>query len=446
MFAQWLLPVALRLLRLPRCLTFLLILILPTFFATPFLARSTRAVVTTPLPVIHSAPAEMVRAELTATAAPSTTADVGGLVAVAVTHTFTHSTYSSVTVPLFDAAPAPIRAPIHYYVAPNGKDRYTGTRVNFPLATLQRALELVGPGDTIHLAAGSYVENVVSVTHGRAGAPITIVGPPDAILRGNGDASAGFYLTHNHYTFTGFTMDGLHGDPADKDAYTEKLLYVQGTGQRRGVTGLRVLNMTFRNAGDECLRLRYFAEWNEIAYSTFHVCGLRDFRFDDGGKNGEAIYVGTATDQWADGKNPTADPDESRYNWIHHNTMDTQGNECVEVKEGGYGNVVEYNLCTGQRDPDSAGLGARGSRNIFRYNTVYSNVGAGVRLGGHEVDGVQYGIENAVYGNHLIGNRAGGVKIINEPQAQICGNQLDRTLGKRAFGDGSDGYQPTAPC
>ncbi|MCB0061896.1 MAG: extracellular solute-binding protein [Caldilineaceae bacterium] len=356
------------------------------------------------------------------------------------------ATEISVTAPISERLQPALPFPRHFYVSPTGDDRHTGLRTTFPLATIQHALELVAPGDTIHLAPGSYFENVTSVTSGRANAPITIMGPPEAILHGNGDASAGFYLTHSYYTLAGFTMDGLHGDPTDPDGYTQKLLYVQGTGVKAGVTGLRVFNMTFRNAGGECLRLRYFAHHNEIAYSTFHICGLLDYEFDDGGKNGEAIYVGTAPDQWDDGKNPTADPDESSYNWIHHNTMDTQGNECTDIKEGSYGNVVEYNLCTGQLDPDSAGLGARGNHNIIRYNTIYGNIGAGVRLGGHEVDGVQYGTENEVYGNHLIGNRAGGIKIINEPQTRICGNRLERNIGKVVFGDGSEEYEPTVPC
>jgi len=336
--------------------------------------------------------------------------------------------------------------PHHYFVAPSGDNSNSGLHRSVPLATLQYALDLVAPGDTIHLAAGNYNENVTTTTAGIPQAPITITGPPDAILRGNGSESAAFYLTHNYYTLTGFTIDGLYGDPMEKEGYTQKLLYVQGMGEKEGVTGLRVLQMQFRNAGGECIRLRYFAQKNEIAYSTFHVCGLLDFVFDNGGKNGEAIYIGTAANQWADGKNPTTDPDESSSNWIHHNEMDTQGNECVEVKEGGYGNIIEFNLCTGQLDPDSAGIGARGNRNVIRYNTVYSNVGAGVRLGGHEVDNVQYGIDNLVYGNYLLTNIAGGVKIINEPQRRICGNYLRQNLGKQAFGASSDGYDPAAPC
>ena len=126
--------------------------------------------------------------------------------------------------------------------------------------------------------------------------------------------------------------------------------------------------------------------------------------------------------------------------------MNTQGNECVEIKEGGYANLIEYNSCTGQLDPEAAGLGARGSGNTIRYNLVYGNVGAGVRLGGHQVNGITYGTQNGVYGNQLFDNVAGGINITVEPQAQICGNQIERNLGKVVYGDGSEPYSPTEPC
>ncbi len=360
--------------------------------------------------------------------------------------TTANSNSTALTAETPSALRSPLELPLHYFVAPKGNDAHSGLRATAPLATIQHALALVRAGDTIHLAPGDYFENLTSVNSGRAGAPITIMGPADAILHGAGQASAAFYLTDNYYTLTGFTIDGLFGDPNTKEGYTQKLLYVQGKGNKEGVTGLRVLGMRFQNAGGECVRLRYFAHQNEIAYSSFHICGLLDFVFGEGGKNGEGIYVGTAPDQLEDGKNPTADPDESSNNWIHHNQMDTQGNECVEIKEGGHNNLIEYNLCTGQLDPASAGIGARGSNNIIRYNTIYDNVGAGIRLGGHLLDGRQYGIDNEVYGNYLFGNVAGGVKIIVEPQSRICSNRLERNQGKQVFGEGSEAYDPTATC
>ncbi|MEZ4862999.1 MAG: extracellular solute-binding protein [Caldilineaceae bacterium] len=353
-----------------------------------------------------------------------------------------------------DAKPRPadpsIRAititPRHLYVAPDGNDNNRGLSPLTPLATIQHALDIVQPGDTIHLGAGSYYETLTTSQDGRANAPITITGPPDAVVYGSEASNIALLLTNNYYTLVGFTFDGLRGDAADADSYTEILLYAKGTTVRRGVTGLHVLNMTFRNAGGECLRLRYFAQHNEIAYSTFAGCGAFDFVFAQGGKNGEAIYVGTSSNQWDDGKNPTNEPDQTSHNWIHHNTIDTQGNECVDIKEGAHDNLVEYNSCTGQLDPESAGLDARGDHNIFRYNVVFGNVGAGVRLGGHEVDGVQYGRNNQVYGNQLLGNVAGGVNIAVGPQSLICNNLLIANLGKITFGNQGDDYEPREPC
>lgn len=337
--------------------------------------------------------------------------------------------------------------PLHYYVSPQGSDANVGYEASAPLGTIQRALDLVKPGDVIHLISGDYLEDLVTHAAGTPDAPITIMGPPDAVLRGLGELSTALRVRHDHYMLVGFTIDGLHGDPNAPDGYTDKLLYVQGETPRKGVTGLRVLNMSFRNAGGECVRLRYFARQNEIAYSRFYRCGLHDYTFEDGGKNGEAVYIGTSSNQWDDGKNATPGPDESSHNWIHHNVIDTQGNECVDIKEGAYENIVEYNHCTGQLDPESGGLGARGDRNIFRYNVVQANVGAGVRLGGHTVDGVQYGRQNQVYGNQLIGNHKGGIRIEVKEQGQICENSLRGNNGPQVDGEvDEEDLDPTEPC
>lgn len=266
------------------------------------------------------------------------------------------------------------------------------------------------------------------------------------MLHGTGKTSIAFLVNHNYYTLVGFTINGLHGDPTQPKGYTDKLLYAQGYQPRKGVTGLRVLNMTLENAGGECLRLRYFATHNEIAYSTILNCGRTDFQFGNVGKNGEGIYLGTSSTQWNDGKNPTADPDESTDNWIHHNFMNTQGSECVDIKEGAHNNIVEYNNCTGQRDPEGGGLDARGDGNVFRYNVVYGNWGAGVRLGGHKVNGIEYGHNNEVYGNHLYDNKVGGINILVQPQQRICGNTLTGNTGKRILGTYGSKYKLEAPC
>lgn len=58
------------------------------------------------------------------------------------------------------------------------------------------------------------------------------------------------------------------------------------------------------------------------------------------------------------------------------------------------------------------GLDSRGSGNTFRYNLIEDNVGAGVRLGGHTVDGYTYGVDNDVYGNAMNDNEFAGIKAV----------------------------------
>ena len=297
------------------------------------------------------------------------------------------------------------------------------------------------------MAPGHYKQDIQTVRSGEAGAPITITGSPNAVV--HGIASNRMVQVHHDYiTLQGFTLDGLRegDDPERMGSYRGKLLYVIAYEPQKGVEHLRVLGMTFKNAGEECLRLRYFAQHNEVAYSTFENCGLYDFKFGADGVVGEAIYMGTSSKQWDDGKNVTVEPDQTSFNWIHHNIFITNGNECVEGKEGTSHNIIEYNICTGQKDPNSGGIVSRGFENIIRFNEIYGNVGAGIRLGGHMVDGIQYGVSNHVYGNIISDNKAGGIKFIIDKQGVICGNQLSQHPSGDAVGDYADNYEPAQPC
>ena len=329
-----------------------------------------------------------------------------------------------------------------YYLSPSGSDSNSGTSAAAPWRTIQKAVDLVGPGDVLSLAPGVYLQDVISRRNGTAGAPITVTGPATAVIKGAGKSHV-FEVNHDYLSLDGFTLDGLFGSATSSSGYRNKLLYMQGKEPFAGVTGLKVRNLTFQNAGGECLRFRYFAEANEVTASTFKNCGVYDFKFNGGGKNGEAIYIGTAPEQLADGKNPTADPDVSTDNWIHHNTFDTQSNECVDIKEAATRNIVEHNTCTGQKDANSGGFDARGSGNVFGYNESHGNMGAGIRLGG---DTSTDGTGNDVYGNNLHDNGYGGVKFQRSPQGIICGNTSSNNSGGDETGTDAALYDITRPC
>lgn len=340
---------------------------------------------------------------------------------------------------LFPAQRPPVQAqPNQYYVAPGGNDRNPGTQ-SAPFQTIQRALDVAQPGAVIHLAPGVYAEDPRSQRSGQPDQPITITGSRAAILRGSGEEDRVFQINHSYITLQGFTIDGLDGN-----RYRDKLIFVQSLRERTPLRGLRILNMRLVNAGGECIRLRYYVEEAEIAYNTIQACGQDDF--PDGewrgrGKNGEAIYIGTAPEQQDDGKNPEDGPDRSRNNHIHHNLINTLGNECVDIKEHATANLVEHNVCTGQRDPESGGFSARGENNTFRYNLSDGNEGAGIRFGGDD-DGS--GINNTAYGNSLTNNQYGALKIEKEPQQTVCGNYV--AANGTNEGNYGDDYPPAATC
>jgi hypothetical protein len=305
-----------------------------------------------------------------------------------------------------------------------------------PSDSISDALRRAQPGDTIQLADGLYKQDVVTDHAGQPGAPITLIGSRRAIITGAGEARI-IQIFHPYITLDGFTVDGTAGG-----SQRDKGIYVLGQRARTPMRGVRLVNLHVRNIGGECVRLRYYIQGAEIANNQIGPCGLEDFpggKWGGSGKNGEGAYIGTAPEQRGDGKSPDASPDQSDGNWVHNNTFNTQGNECVDIKEDASGNLVENNTCTGQRDPESAGFDSRGDANIFRANTSTGNTGAGFRLGG---DLASQGIGNFVYDNQIGDNAQGGVKVQRSPQGAICGNH-GQTTASGTFGSL---FQPAGAC
>lgn len=330
--------------------------------------------------------------------------------------------------------------PYDYYVAPHGDDGHRGDDWRRPLRTIQRALDLARPGERVGVGAGDYHEDLRSVRDGTPDSPIRLVGTPGAVIRGAGRARV-VEIRHSHLELSHLEVDGEVKRRGEGVDYRDKLIYVMGRDERAGITGVRLLGLSLRNAAGECVRLKYFAHGNELAYSSVKRCGIEDFERGGNGKNGEAVYIGTAPEQLD--RNPTRRPDRSDGNWIHHNRFDTQGNECVDVKEGAERNLIERNWCTGQRDERAGGISIRGNRNVVRFNAIGGNRGAGVRLGG---DGEQDGVGNEVYGNILWDNAFAAFKIMRRPQGRLCGNTVRADGTRITRGKHAEDVDPSAPC
>lgn len=329
-----------------------------------------------------------------------------------------------------------------YFINPSGRDNDNGLSVKTPFQTVQKAVDLAQPGDVINLSPGNYQQDVITKRDGTANAPITITGPKEAIIRGERNARI-FEIRHSFIILKGFAIDGQHSNGTDVSDFKDKLIYILGQQSKSGVKGIKITGMTIQNAGGECIRLRYFAQNNELSGNIIRNCGVYYFRFNKEGKNGEGIYIGTAPEQLGDGKNFTNEPDQSSNNWIHNNEIDTQGNECVDIKESSSKNLIENNICTGQKDPDSGGMDSRGPGNVFRNNIIFDNTGAGIRLGG---DSINDGINNDIYNNSINNNATGGIKFERNPQRKVCGNSMFGNNDGNSVGTFGKQFEPTVKC
>ncbi|CAM9149559.1 unnamed protein product, partial [Ectocarpus sp. 4 AP-2014] len=293
-------------------------------------------------------------------------------------------------------------------------------------------LKVVEPGDTCYLEKGDYEHDGLTVTHGTEDKRITITGDPDACIKGSNTQDRVLQIAHDYYTIEGICFDGQHGDENVATA-----IYVLGAdrkstkkGETSSVTGLEMFDLEIKNFSSECVHFRYFVTHAEVSGCTIQHCGIDAFENGEGGKVGEAIYVGTALSQVKDGKAPepklrtgsadNVDADVCGYNWIHHNTFRTYGNECVDIKEGSANNLVEHNVCEQQFDPNSGCFGSRGSDNTFRWNEIAECKGAGIRVGGE--DG--YGEGNHMYGNTIKNAEKGAFNVMSPNQGTVCENSI----------------------
>eukprot|EP00752_Nemacystus_decipiens_P014698 g13091.t1 len=305
------------------------------------------------------------------------------------------------------------------------------------------ALAEAGPGDTVVLADGEYDEAIVTVQGGERGNPLTITGGRSAVI--NAEYHGRLVLVqHSWVTIEGFTVDGKIADADEAASYANKGVFVDSgnTSGDETLEGFVMREMSIINCGDECVRLKNFVVGAELSYNEISNCGVRDFVYGNSGKNGEGIYVGTSSTQWDDG------PDGCSDILISRNVITPNGNECVDIKEGSTGVIVEENTCASQLDKDCGCFGSRGDGNTFRNNHASECVGVGVRIGGWEVDGHEYGRDNSIYGNTFTGAERGALSFHVLPQGTVCGNSCEEgacdVIGSAVNDDISAGWDQ--PC
>lgn len=361
-----------------------------------------------------------------------------------------------------------------FHVAVDGADSNVGSEAA-PLATLQEALDRATPGDTVYAHPGEYYQHPNTVRDGRAGEPITITGPADAVLHG------GLGISHSHVRVTGMTFDGLQDpeNPDDASSYASHNIGVHPPGwvEREYFSGyLEDVTIKPHAVGNTQGSSISFKYTNDVEVGEFEVvgpAGMKHLKDGEPGHNGEIIYIGIPFDKWLDPNERTKQRldldefpvDESHGYHVHH-IKQTAGHphaELVDAKSGCHDVLIEYCTDVGgsgyyrlhdEKPPsDEASIHLGGTGVTVRWSVIEDGRGAGVIVGNSggvdEMDDLvdfpddRYpGTGNAVYGNRIVDNEGLAVAFHsirheadfdNGPDVQetICGNEIGgETMGE----------------
>ncbi|MEV7191737.1 right-handed parallel beta-helix repeat-containing protein [Streptomyces sp. NPDC093510] len=207
-------------------------------------------------------------------------------------------------------------------------------------AELKAALTEASPGDTIHLADGTYSGNFKTTVAASAGSRITLTGSPKAVL----EAGGGYGLHLNgaaYWTVKGITVTG-----------GQKGIMIDSA---RGVV---LDTVTVHGLDMEGVHFRKSSRDGVIKNSRIHDTG------NDGRGMGEGVYVGTA--------NTLSDKSDNVQ--ILGNTIGPDvGGEAVDLKEGTTGGRVAGNTFDGKgltgNHYDDSWIDVKGNNYVIENNT-----------------------------------------------------------------------------
>lgn len=355
-----------------------------------------------------------------------------------------------------------VEQPSVLHVAPDGDDDNPGTETA-PLASIEDAVDRAGPGDTVNVQPGEYFEFVEFRTDGEPDAPITLTGPPDAVLKPPKDVDYGCIgVGASHVHITGLTISGLYDPDAPRrpESYTPNHLITLNTWAEDSddyLEGLVVSPHRIGNAGGALINSVMIRDCEIGGFEVVGPAGAQ-WLFDDDqeGHYGEIVYLGTATDNRAE--RGYDEYDRTRNIRVHHidNSAGHPHSELVDIKEGAENITVEY--CTdagGVQSEDSyysQSVQLGGKDCTIRWNVLQNAQGSGVEIGpwGFLSSPAEFlaeprteferqlGTGNAIYGNVFTGNSFDAVDFIRESrrpgqddnplpedQRAICGNLFD---------------------
>jgi hypothetical protein len=279
-------------------------------------------------------------------------------------------------------------------------------------AGLKAALAGVAPGDTVHLANGSYADQFVITRPGTAAKPITLTGGAGAVLSDplfnpgdttcpSGQVGYGLWLQNAPYwNLTGFTVTG-----------SKKGIVMDGSPH------VTIDGVTVHDVGYEAVHFRAASDHGIIRNSTIYSTGLEEPGF------GEGVYVGSANSNWTCyGAN--GGPDAGDFVQVLNNHLGPDiAAEAVDIKEGTHGGVVSDNYLdgTGEQNQNSGDstIDVKGDGYTISGNTVVHPF-----LDGFQVHNVyqSFGCGNVFANNKFTVDSATGWGINVTDQSKCPGN------------------------
>lgn len=272
------------------------------------------------------------------------------------------------------------------------------------------------PGDVIELADGLYTapaSRFVITVSGTQGKPITLKGSPSARLTAPG--AYGLHLKASYWKLYGFTVEK-----------SKKGIVLEGANNNL------LDRLTVRQIDDEGIRLRSFSSRNVIRNSMISQTGMGVGR----APYGEAIYVGSALDDWS--QNSGGQPDRSNGTCVQNNQLGPGiSTEGIDVKEGTSGGRFignTYVLPSISKLSHSNGgdsfMDVKGDDNLIAGNRV-SNAAkniyllAGIQVHQKTYGSQSFGKNNLFQNNRIDLNGTGNYAFeVDMPNAAQSGNRV----------------------
>jgi hypothetical protein len=348
------------------------------------------------------------------------------------------------------------------HVSADGSDGNSGAE-DAPLSSIQTAVERARPGQTVRVWPGEYREFIEFRTNGSPDAPITLTGPPEAVLKPPEDVDYGAVGVGASYIhITGLTISGLYSsdEPETAESYTPSHLVTLNTWAEDSgdfLEGLVISPHRIGNAGGALINSQMIRDSSIGGFEVIGPAGA-NWLFDSekGGHYGEIVYLGTAPDNRLE--YGYEEYDRTRNIRVHHidNSAGHLHSELVDCKAGVENVTIEY--CTdagGLESEDShytRAISMDGRDCTIRWNVFRDIAAYGVQIGPQALlSGLNFidkepqtayertlGTGHAIYGNVFAGCRMDAVNLLRESarpgretnprsddQRLLCNNLLD---------------------